>query len=249
MNKKTVTIFIAALTLIVGTGAALAHLRSHQRLGRPGVKSSPVPGDVRVQVELPDQVLGYKSKSIPTDEQVLRVLPQDTSFGQKLYTGADGWQMMMNVVLMGGDRTSLHKPQFCLEGQGWHIDQEASSETTIRVDRPFPYQLPVVKLLATKEVVDANGQRHVLRGVYVYWFVADGAISASVSGYERMLWMAREMALTGVLQRWAYVTAFGVCQPGREDATFERMAELIAAAVPEFQLTPSAAKSPASVKN
>jgi hypothetical protein len=45
---------------------------------------------------------------------------------------------------------------------------------------------------------------------------------------------------TGVLQRWAYVTCFSVCQPGQEEATFNRMKEFLAAAVPEFQLTPRA---------
>jgi hypothetical protein len=53
-----------------------------------------------------------------------------------------------------------------------------------------------------------------------------------------MWWMAKDMMLTGVLQRWAYVTYFAVCAPGEEDATFERMKKMIAASVPEFQLTP-----------
>jgi hypothetical protein len=79
------------------------------------------------------------------------------------------------------------------------------------------------------------------RGVYVYWYVADNMISAGTSGFQRMWWMARERLRTGVLQRWAYVTYFSACPPGQEEATFERMKKLIAATVPEFQLTPRAA--------
>jgi hypothetical protein len=154
--------------------------------------------------------------------------------------------MALSVVLMGGDRTSLHKPQFCLEGQGYRIDQAASSEENIHIDRPYPYDLPVVKLLSTKEAVDANGRKQGWRGVYVYWFVADGAVSASVSGFERMWWMARELARTGVLQRWAYVSCLARCAPGQEEATFQRMKQLIAASVPDFQLTPSAPQTTAS---
>jgi hypothetical protein len=41
-----------------------------------------------------------------------------------------------------------------------------------------------------------------------------------------------------VLQRWAYVACISPCAPGQEDATFARMKKFIAAAVPEFQLTP-----------
>jgi hypothetical protein len=50
--------------------------------------------------------------------------------------------------------------------------------------------------------------------------------------------MARDVLFTGELDRWAYITFFSVCAPGQEDATFERMKKLIAAAVPEFQLVP-----------
>jgi hypothetical protein len=51
-----------------------------------------------------------------------------------------------------------------------------------------------------------------------------------------MRWMARDMLLTGVLQRWAYVACITLCAPGQEEATFSRMKEFIAAAVPQFQL-------------
>jgi len=78
------------------------------------------------------------------------------------------------------------------------------------------------------------------RGIYVYYYVADNAISAGTYGIERMWLMARDMLRTGVLQRWAYVSYFSVCAPGQEEATFERMKKFIAAAAPEFQLTPRA---------
>jgi hypothetical protein len=45
---------------------------------------------------------------------------------------------------------------------------------------------------------------------------------------------------TGILQRWAYVTFFSACAPGQEENTYERLKNLIAASVPEFQLTPKA---------
>jgi hypothetical protein len=46
---------------------------------------------------------------------------------------------------------------------------------------------------------------------------------------------------TSVLERWAYVSYFAQCEPGQEDAAFERIKKLIAASVPEFQLPPKAA--------
>jgi hypothetical protein len=150
------------------------------------------------------------------------------------YKSPDGLVVDLRVVLMGRDRTSMHKPQICLAGQGWHINDFASAETVLPVEQPYPYQLPVVKLVAT--TVDSQNQPW--SGIYVYWYVADDALSASTSGFQRMWWMASKLLRTGVLQRWAYVSCFSACPPGQEAATFERMKQFIAAAVPEFQLYP-----------
>jgi len=139
---------------------------------------------------------------------------------------------------MGADRTSIHKPQFCLEGGGWRIDDAYSLETTIPVERPQPYELPVIRLVSSRTVQDAKGQPITVRGVYVYWFVADGALSGDMSGRQRMWWMAKHLLTTGELQRWAYISCFSVCLPGQEEVTFERMKRFIAASVPEFLLTP-----------
>jgi hypothetical protein len=82
----------------------------------------------------------------------------------------------------------------------------------------------------------------------VYWFVADNAISGEPSGLQRMWWTARQLLRAGELQRWAYISFFSACEPGQEEATFERMKKLIAAAAPEFQLTPRAGASEAAAR-
>jgi hypothetical protein len=240
MSRQTSTLLVVTLALIGGTAGLLAQLSAHQKLGVAGVKTHAVPNSVRLQVDLPERVLDYQSEALEPDDLTLGTLPADTSFGQRAYSAPDGFGVVMNVVLMGTDRTSLHKPQFCLEGQGFHIDPAKSEETTVHVDKPVGYELPVVKLVANQEFTQ-EGQPRVRTGVYVYWYVADGALSASVSGFQRMWWMSKELMRTGVLQRWAYVSCFAVCAPGQEGVVFERMKTFITAAVPEFQLTPQAA--------
>ncbi len=237
MNKQKWVLLSSALLLIAVSAGVLMRLRATQKLGPPGVKTSALPGSHRLQVELPEQVLDYQSKSMKIDKVVLDFLPQDTSFGQRVYKAADGFEVQVNAVLMGTDRTSLHKPEFCLGGAGWRIDERASVEAVVPIDRPLLYQLPVKKLIASKEV-DKEGQKIAYRGVYVYWFVADQQYTAR--HWERMWWMAKGILSSGVLQRWAYISYFAVCVPGQEDATFERMKKLITASVPEFQLTPQA---------
>jgi hypothetical protein len=245
MNRQKGIVLVSTLALMAGTGILLHWFQTHQKLGRPGVKTSPIPDSIRLQVDLPERVSDYSSELVPPDSTVLAGLPQDTSFGSRLYKAPDGFQTFLNAVLMGGDRTSLHKPQFCLEGQGWRIDTAADLRTTIQVERPYSYELPVVRLVANREVTLGDGQKSRARGIYVYWYVADGALSASTSGLQRMWWMARDLLRTGVLQRWAYISCFSVCAPGQEEATFDRMKKFIAAAVPEFQLTPASPHSTA----
>jgi Protein of unknown function (DUF3485) len=239
MNKQKTILLALTLAMIAGTGWFLGHIHSFQRLGKPGVKTRPLAGSQNLEVVLPENVLDYESEPIPLAEIVTNTLPADTSYGQKLYTSTDGFRIQFGVVLMGGDRTSLHKPQFCLEGQGFQLGPSAYSTQAVPIERPYPYELSVGRLIGTRQV-EVNGQRQVVRAIYVYYYVADGALSASASGAQRMWWMARDLIRTGVLQRWAYVSYLAICEPGQEDATFERMKTFIAASAPEFQLTPSA---------
>jgi len=223
-----------ALCLIAGTNVLLVRTGARQHLGAPGVKTHPIPGSIRLQADLPERVGNYTSEPLAVDDVTFNGLPADTSFGMRRYKGPDDFTMDLRVVLMGHDRTSLHRPQFCLTGQGWRIDDVASGELKIQVKRPFNYELPVIKLFTRMNTPDNKA----ISGVYVYWYVADDAVSGSALGLERMWWIARELVSTGVLQRWAYVSCFASCAPGQEQATFERIKGFITEAVPQFQLYP-----------
>jgi hypothetical protein len=242
MNKQKWIISVGALVLIGGAAALLARLQTGQKLGQPAVKTSPISGSHRLKVELPERVLDYTSEPIEVDKGVLDWLPQDTSFGQRLYRAPDGFQTSVNVVLMGSDRTSLHQTEFCLEGQGWRIDRGSSAVTTVRMERPYPYDLPVMKFIASRDVT-TEGRTSTARGVYVVWFVADND-EYTARHWQRMWWMARDLLRHGVLQRWASISFFATCAPGEENATFERMKKLMGALVPEFQQVPRSRGAP-----
>jgi hypothetical protein len=238
MNKPKWILAVMGLVLIAGTAVVLLQFKAHQKLGQPGVRTRPVANSRNLEVVLPETVLDYTSEWLEQSATVTNSLPADNSYGSRRYIGPDtNFSAQVTVVLMGSDRTSLHKPQFCLTGAGWTIDNSATREETVRVEQPQPYDLPVVKYVASRQV-QQEGRNLELRGIYVYWFVADDAISATESGLARMWSMAYTLLTTGVLQRWAYISYFAVCLPGQEEATYERLKKLIAASAPEFQLTP-----------
>ena len=238
MKHQKWLVFVVALGLMAGTAGALTWLRANQKLGKPGIKAMAIPGSVMVKIELPERVLDFTSTNMPEPEVVVGYLPKDTSYAGRLYTATNGLQINSTIILMGADRTSIHKPDYCLPGQGWSINEK--TVVNIPVAGPQNYQLPVAKWIIGNVYQTPDGQKHEVSGLYVFWFVADGEQTAD--NYQRMWWLGRDLLRTGVLQRWAYVSFFSVCAPGQEDATFERMKKLIAVTVPEFQFVPASGR-------
>ncbi len=235
-TRQKIILFVVTLALIGGTAVALTWLKSHQRLGAPGIKAVPVPGRATMRIELPERVLDYTSTNVPEQEVVLDYLPKDTSFAQRHYTAPDDFQVNANIILMGTDRTSIHRPEFCLPGQGWHVGTE--TEIQLPINSTPAYELPVMKWIVSNSYQTPDGQKHEVSGIYAFWFVTEGQVTSQFPQMVKSI--AFHLLRHGVLQRWAYVNYFSVCAPGQEDATFARMKELIAASVPEFQLPPAA---------
>jgi uncharacterized protein DUF3485 len=231
MNRQKCFFLITVVALIAGTAGLLNWFKAHQKLGVPGIKATPIPGNVTMNFDLPERVPDFTSERVPEDKVVLDMLPKDTSYAQRRYTAADGFWANANIVLMGTDRTSIHKPEYCLPGGGWRIDEK--TEVGIPIEGPRPYSLAVAKWTLTRT---GTGQNEGIRGLYVFWFVADN--EETTSHWQRMWWLCRDLVRTGALQRWAYVSYFTACAPGQENAAFERMKKLITASVPEFQLPP-----------
>ncbi|MDP6754477.1 MAG: hypothetical protein QGF56_12380, partial [Verrucomicrobiota bacterium] len=121
-------IILAVFLLLVGASALfLAQLSSAgQALGKPGLRvaamelHNEVGEVVRTNgVALPAQVVDCTSRLTPVTKLELDWLPDDTTYGRRRYTLPDGSWIENSVVLMGQDRTSIHKPEYCLPGQGF----------------------------------------------------------------------------------------------------------------------------------
>ena len=239
MNRNALQVLIGFVLLVGLTAALLLRVRAHYSLGNPGVKVVNVPiynednNPVSNQsVFLPETVGDYASTNMPVTKIELGMLPPDTVYGRRVYHSPDS-AIMTSVVLMGTDRTSIHKPQYCLTGQGESII--GSEIITIPIAKPHPYELKVMKLTTTSQHPLGGGKFATASGIYLYWFVADGQLTPNHG--ERMWLMGRDLITKGLLQRWAYVAYFSRCLPGQENILLERMKRFLAASVPEFQTT------------
>lgn len=232
MKLREQILLIVGLALILATAAGVLRLQTHRRLGKPGVRAEAVPGSPRMHLDFVTNVPGYEFKEQPPSELMTNGLPKDTSFRQVAYVDAEG-PIQSFVVMMGSDRTSIHQPQYCLTGAGWTIEDSRSELTKVRIDRPRPVDLPVMKLI-TSRTFEQDGRPQKVSGVYVYWFVAGDTVTGEHSQFG--LGVIRHMLKTGELQRWAYITYFAACQPGQEDRAFRRIQRLMNKTLPEFQL-------------
>jgi hypothetical protein len=238
MKARSLPVFFATLAVIAATAALLFVLRAHQRLGEPGVRVGRFPiydehGKLLSEdsVLLPETAGGMGSRVVPIGDAELFWLPKDTTYGRRIYTNSDGFLAQISVVLMRLDRTSIHKPEACLPGQGWIIEKQ--EPTTIHLSRPRECELPAQKITARVATKNAKGERVDVKALYVYWFVADGLVTES--HFKRTIWLARDLIFKQVLDRWAYVSYFAPCPPGREEECFERLKKVIAESVPSFQ--------------
>ncbi|MCC7374616.1 MAG: exosortase-associated EpsI family protein [Verrucomicrobiales bacterium] len=227
------------LALMLVVAAVLARFQSSHRLGNPGVRLTNLrlldeKGEFATtnSIFLPEQILDFRSELLPVSREIeLAMLPPDTTFGRRLYSAADGFQVQLSGVLMGTDRTSIHKPEYCLPGQGFAIT--ARSQRTIAITQPHRYDLPVTRLDAIREVKLPDGRVASQGAVYVYWFVSENRLSND--HLQRMWWLALDLIRTGELQRWAYMGCLGACVPGQEDAVYQRLERMIQSLVPQFQ--------------
>ena len=241
MKAQKYILAVLTLVMMAATAMVLFNLSKHQRLGDPGVKTRPLAGSKNLEILMPETVPGYTSEILTNVEEGLAVLPADTSYRSRLYEANDHFGVQVTTVLMGTDRSSIHKPQICLPGQGWAINDSMTRVENIPMERPFSYELPVNRIVSNKQVKAADGTIQTLRSVYLYWFV--DADQYTASEWKWKVWLApHDLLVNGVLDRWAYISCFSECAPGQEDATTDRMKKMIAETAPEFQLIPHAAR-------
>lgn len=185
--------------------------------------------DGRDPVDLPAFVgADWIGRRVPVSAVELSILPPDTGYSRRVYVALSDprRQVLVSIVLSGRDRSSIHRPEICVEGQGWTIrdrfvhafegvrpDGAALPVSVLRLERTGPDGRPAPMLLA-------------------YWFVSSEAVVAT---HAARLWHgAKDRLLRGRADRWAYV----LVQTGAEDgetAALDRMQTVLAGTIPAVQ--------------
>ena len=240
MNTKGLWMVVVLFLLLSVTGVLCWDFKTNQHLGTPGVRI--VAGNlynekselVRTNiVELPLVVPGFRSEPLPLNTREQEWLPDDTLYGRRRYFSlTDSFFGDLNVVVMERDRTSIHKPQYCLPAGGFHITSEETIELQVTLEDGTQLQAQLIR--ASREMEIKPGEKRVVNAMFIYYFVADGQTTPN---HLDMMWrMGTDLLLHGVTERWGYVSFLAWHYPGQEKQTLERCKEFLKVAVPEFQL-------------
>jgi EpsI family protein len=145
---------------------------------------------------------GAELQGLTEDER--KLLPSDTEGARRRYRDGAGHEVACSVVLAGTDVTSIHRPELCLPGQGWLIE----NGTVTSLPAPgAPGGALQVMWMDAKRNVGPNGERNVLmRSVFAYWFIGKDRVTPH--HWERMMWTAKDRVLHGRNHRWAYVLVY-----------------------------------------
>ncbi len=157
------------------------------------------------------------------------ILPPDTGFSRRLYVALDNprRQVFVSIVLSGRDRSSIHRPELCVEGQGWTIKE--SFAHGFNTSLTATGQLPTTVLRVERTASD--GQTTV-PSLLAYWFVNGERVVPSHA--QRMVRGAWDRLRHGRADRWAYVLIQTDASDG-EAAALARLQEVLDGTLPRFQ--------------
>jgi hypothetical protein len=166
-------------------------------------------------------------------------LPPDTGYSRKHYArmARPAEQVFFSIVLGGRDRTSIHRPEICLVGQGWTITDRRGAE----IQLPDGGALPATLLTVTREFTRADGRRETATALFAYWFSGDGVTESTHMGM--ILRGMRDRLLRLRAERWAYVAVQTWVHDGKA-AAWKRLEEVAALAWPQSRASEAGGESP-----
>lgn len=228
-SGRSVAAMGVVLAVAIGEMFFLHHLAQAPPRGRVGVVLA---ADGLNPVELP-AFLGteWLGRRTEVTEVERAILPADTGFSRKIYAAFAGQRrdVLLSIVLSGRDRTSIHRPELCLVGQGWTIADSAPHRFSFpgRPEAAFPATL----LRVRREVPTPRGKQLVPQLV-VYWFVGGDAVVGTHS--QRLIRDAWNRVAHARADRWAYVLMQTDATDG-ETAALARMQTVLDGTLPAFQ--------------
>ncbi|MDA1045134.1 MAG: exosortase-associated EpsI family protein [Verrucomicrobia bacterium] len=128
----------------------------------------------------------------------MRILPKDTRMWKRLYRRGEMERYFTTLVLGGGAKESIHRPELCLVAQGYSIRDERVE----KIDLPDGHSLEVKVLQIVAPSAD-NAKALGATSIYAYWlFQSDRETPHHTT---RMLLSIQDGILRNTWTPWAYI--------------------------------------------
>jgi hypothetical protein len=219
----------ASLLLVMAVGTILLCLHGAKSIGM---------SESGVIMQLPQMLQAMPGKPVDISPSEKAILPGDTEMVKMLYQGSVVDNVSVQIVLAGGEKRSIHRPEICLPAQGWRL--EGGHVKTVRLSNG--HDLQVMRLLATRPITLNNGAEAVLENVFYYWFV--GSHATTPYHLQRILMTNLDMVFHNINHRWAYVVVSapvlkGLMPDGRDlEQTDEMLSRSVSELAPEIMKNP-----------
>jgi len=187
-----------------------------------------------VLMTLPELVGGFTGAEQPVSESELLLLPGDTKFAKKEYTDFGGDRISSQIVLAGGEKRSIHRPEICLPAQGWNLKSGHAVPITLDNGKT----LTVMKLSIARPIEVRPGEQKQLNSIFLYWFV--GKNMTTPFHWRRLAHANWDRVVHNINHRWAYVIVSapvleGLAPNGKSEAkTMKMLEEFVAELAPEI---------------
>lgn len=211
---------LAGLTVGFAALGTVSVIERLEALGNSAESGIPLAADGLNPAPLPQFIgtdwIGQETEVTAVEREML---PADTGYARRLYVSLDDRreQVFVSIVLSGQDRSSIHRPELCLVGQGWSIVGHA--ETV------FGETIPAAQLSLQREFVADDGVTRKIPAVFAYWFVGRDRVVPTT--WQRMMHTALNR-LRLRPDRWAYVVVQAAVLPGESEADARARMERVA---------------------
>lgn len=126
------------------------------------------------------------------------VLPSDTVILKKRYTAQGKPSFFVSVVFSGENQRSIHRPQRCLPGQGFVIENTRTLTVPRAANNPLK-----VEVLSVRTRLGGEGEPQSAFMTYAYWYT--GGNYETPYHLDRLAKTALDRIFKNRLDRWAYV--------------------------------------------
>ncbi len=238
LHRKSWLVAGGVCVLVAGEMLFLARLAALPPRGQVGVRlAADGQNPVGLPVFLGTEWIGRRTAVTAVERDIL---PPDTGYSRMRYVAVadSARQVFLSIVLSGHDRSSIHRPELCVVGQGWTIKAagEHRFATPGHRDGDFP-----ATILHVQRAVQTPRGPVVVPQLVAYWFVGGDRVVATP--WQRLALDAWNRVAHARADRWAYVLMQTDARDG-EAAALARMQAVLDQTLPVFASEPARFAAP-----